>query len=136
MEPELGKLVSRAARTVRPTNDIHPGFYFKFNETLHGEEFKKRFKFPHHLDTPIQQRLVALINKYWCVFIKKNVPIPIRDYEFHIDTVSATPVIAKNPCFGLHETPTMQKTIDALLDNNQIVPDTEYEWLRRPVLAP
>ena len=36
----------------------------------------------------------------------------------------------------MHERPIMQSAIDALLEKNQIAPDTESEWLSKPVLAP
>ena len=37
--------------------------------------------------------------------------------------------------FGLHETIIVKKAIDGILQTNKIVPDTESQWLSRPVLA-
>ena len=36
----------------------------------------------------------------------------------------------------MHETPTMQATIDGLLQKNQIAPEKDSEWLSCPILAP
>lgn len=88
------------------------------------------------LDPRIKNRLLALLEKYLCCFIKSNLPIPINDYEYHTDTGDATPVCAKGLRFRMHESPIMQAAIDSLLQKNEVTPDTESQWLSRPALAP
>ena len=61
--------------------------------------------------------------------------IPIRDYQVVIDTGDHAPVATKNYRYGMHESPIMQKAIDALLSNDQIGTTTIGRWLSRAVLA-
>jgi hypothetical protein len=76
------------------------------------------------------------VKKYWCCFVEENVKIPIRNYEYVIDTGDHMPLSARNIRYGLHETPIMQKAIDSLLHNDQICLDASSPWLSRIVLAP
>jgi len=136
LEPEIGKIVSRSCKTVRDGTNIHPSFDFVFNEEIHGPELSSRLKLDSNMNPHLKERLLALIKKHFCVFIKKNVQITIEDYECHIDTGDHAPKVAKNIRFGIHETPIMQSAIDGLLQKNQIVPDDDSLWLAKPVLAP
>ena len=68
--------------------------------------------------------------------MKANVPIPVKDYQCHVDTGISKPVVAKNIRFGMHESKIMKDAIDGLLEKNQIVQDDESEWMSMPVLAP
>ena len=117
-------------------DDISPEFQLKYNDKIHGEELRSRLKFHPDTNPEGKLRITQLIKEYWCCFCKENVPIPIRNYECHIDTGKAKPTVSKNIRFGMHERPILQAAIDALLDKNQIAPDTESEWLSKPVLAP
>ena len=131
-----GKVISKSSKKVISSNDISPEFQLKYNENLHGKELKSRLKFHSDTDPIGKHRITELIKAYWCCFCKANVQIPIRNYECHIDTGKSKPTVAKNIRFGMHERPIMQSAIDALLEKNQIAPDTESEWLSKPVLAP
>jgi hypothetical protein len=135
-EKTSGKVVSRSSKTMLGPNNIHPAFKLKFDDKLHGTEFRKRLKFHPDANKEGVQRITELVKEYWCCFCKANVPIPIKDYECHIDTGTAKPTVAKGIRFGFHERPIMQDAIDALLQKDQIVPDTTSEWLSKPVLAP
>ena len=129
-------MISRTTTKIIQANDISKEFQLEYNEELHGKELNSRLKFHPEANKEGTQRILKLIKKYWCCFCKSNVPIPIRNYECHIDTGKAKPTVAKNVRFGMHERPIMQAAIDALLQKNQIAPDTESEWLSKPVLAP
>lgn len=131
-----GKVVSRSSKTMLGPDDIHPAFDIKFDMNIHGAEFNKRLKFHPDANKDGVQKITELVKEYWCCFCKSNVQIPIRDYECHIDTGTAKPTVAKGIQFGFHERPIMQDAIDALLQKDQIVPDSESEWLSKPVLAP
>ena len=135
-EKEIGKVVSKTSKIMRDGSDIHPKFQLKYNEALHSNELNSRLKLDPNMDPRLKQRLLALIKKYFCVFAKENVHVPINDYQCHIDTGDAQPVVAKGIRFGMHETPIIQAAIDGLLQKNQVTPDTESQWLSRPVLAP
>ena len=117
-------------------NDISPAFQLKYDEKIHGKELSSRLKFHPDVNPEGKRRITQLIKEYWCCFCKANVPIPIRNYECHIDTGKSKPTVAKNLRFGIHERPIMQSAIDSLLEKSQIAPDTESEWLSKPVLAP
>ena len=118
----MGKAVSRSTKLMRDGSAIHPSFDFVFDEKLHGPELNSRLKLPANLSPAIKARLLALIKKYFCCFIKANVPITINDYECHIDTGDAAPIVAKNIRFGIHETPIMQRAIDGLLQKKPNCP--------------
>ena len=136
LEPEIGKVISRSCKTVRDGSIIHPSFDFTFDENIHGPELYSRLKLDPNMNPRLKTRLLTLLKQYFCVFIKKNVPITIEDYECHIDTGSHAPKVAKTIRFGIHEAPIMQSAIDGLLQKNQIVPDNNSLWLAKPVLAP
>ena len=44
-------------------------------------------------------------------FCKEGVTTPIKDYECEIDTGNAAPVRCRNPTFGPHKTPIIEKAI-------------------------
>ena len=80
---------------MRNGDDIHPSFNFTFDEKVHVPELYSRLKVPATLNLAVKNRLLALLMKYFCCFIKSNVPIKINAYEFHIDAGNAAPKVAK-----------------------------------------
>ena len=97
-------------------NDISPEFQLKYDEKIHGKELNSRLKFHPDANPEGIRRITQLVKEYWCCFCKANVPIPIRNYQCHIDTGKAKPTVAKNLRFGIHERPIMQSAIDSLLE--------------------
>jgi hypothetical protein len=53
-----------------------------------------------------------------------------------IDTADHSPIAVPKPHYGLHKSPIMEKTIDALRDFGHIVRDTILPWAFRIALAP
>jgi len=115
LEPEISKVVSRSCKKLCDGSITHPSFAFVFDETIHGPELSSRLKLDSNMNPRLKTRLLTLIKKCFCVFIKKNVQITIEDYECHIDTGTHALKVAKNIRFGIHETPIMQSAIDGLL---------------------
>jgi hypothetical protein len=121
---------------MRQAGDYSNEFSLKYDENIHGEEFRHRTNFHPEADPVGIAMIRDLIKEYWCCFCLENVPVTIRDYQCHIDTGKAKPTVAKGIRFGMHEKPIMQKAIDALLQKEQICADSTSEWLSKPVLAP
>ena len=130
------KVMSKSSQVMRKAGDYSPEFQLEYNESIHGEEFRRRAKFPPNANPKGIKMIKDLIKEYWCCFCEANVPVTIRDYKCHIDTGKSEPTVAKNIRFGIHEKPIMEKAINALLEKKQIVVDTESQWLSKPVLAP
>lgn len=72
LEPEIGKVVSRSCKTVRDGSIIHPSFDFTFDENIHGPELYSRLKLDPNMNPTLKARLLTLLKKYFCVFIKKT----------------------------------------------------------------
>ena len=88
-----------------------------------------------HLSNFQQNILIAVIKKYWRVFSKEGVTTPVKDYVCEIDTGNAKPVRCRNPTFGPHETPVMEKAIAKLVELNLCNQIFDGEWLSNPLLA-
>lgn len=88
-----GEPILRKRRHPAPAlDDIDPAFDFKYDETLHGAQFREDFT-PSPRLTPSQNEALAnLIKKYWAVFDHRGLFVPVKDYVCDIDTGSAKPI--------------------------------------------
>eukprot|EP00956_Cyclotella_meneghiniana_P037713 scaffold143282_cov76-Cyclotella_meneghiniana.AAC.4 len=120
----------------RDLSDIDPAFDVKFDESAHGEYFRKHFTPSPWLTDDQNAQLSSLIKKYWGVFDETGLFIPVRDYECVIDTGSAKPIAVKNINYGPRETPILRKHISALLKLGHISQIDEGQWLFKALLAP
>jgi len=68
-----------------PINEIDPTFNISFNEALHSAQLCQQLDLSH-LDKALQTRIYGLIRKYWSVFDDRGVWVPVKNYEFVIDT--------------------------------------------------
>jgi hypothetical protein len=93
-----------------------------WDSSVHQAEFDEVITIPDHVPDNIKAELTSIIHDNWDCFIAEGVYRPVLGFEFRIDTGGATPVCCKNPSYGIHKGPIMQKSIDALLANN---------WIRR-----
>ena len=131
---EGGDLIRKRLHKSPKINDIDPNFGEKYNETKHGDILREKLKIAHL--TEFQQSvLTAVIKKYWRVFSKKGVTTPVKDYECIIDTGDATPIRCRNPRFGPHETPIIQKAIYKLIKLGHAKQIHHGEWLSKPVFV-
>ena len=94
IEPEIGKTISRSAKTVRDGTDIHHSFQFVFDENIRSEELKSCLKLYLPMKPHLQEQLLVFV-KNTSVFYQANVPIKIEDHECHIDIGDAIPKVAK-----------------------------------------
>ena len=85
-----GGPILRKLRHPAPAFDtaVDPAFHALFKPSKHDAVMRKDLDLSH-LDPPLQERIYALIWKYWSVFSKKGVFVPVKNYECVINTGSA-----------------------------------------------
>ena len=71
-EKEIGKGVSRSAKVMQDGKDIHPSLDFTFDEQIRGPELYVCLKLLETTNDALKTRLLALLKKYFCHFIKKR----------------------------------------------------------------
>ena len=134
-EAKVGKLIRKRVHDPPKLLDVDPDFGEEYDEAKHGDTLRAELKIAHL--TEFQQSvLTAVIKKYWRVFSKKGVTKPVKDYECEIDTGDAKPIRCRNPRFGPHETPIIEKAIAKLIELGHVEQIHEEEWPSKPVLAP
>jgi len=90
-----GSVLRKLRHPALPFDEDDPTFTFTFDETLHGERLRQLLNLSH-LDNALQNRIYALVKKYWSVFDDRGVWVPVRNYECVIDTGDAPPIAVKN----------------------------------------
>jgi hypothetical protein len=76
------------------------------------------------------------MKKYWSVFDKHGVWVPVQNYECVVDTGDAPPIAVKKIQYGPKELPIMRKAIAALKKVGHIRQIHDGRWLFKAVLAP
>jgi hypothetical protein len=66
-----------------------------------------------HINDTLQTRIYDLIKKYWSVFDKRGVWVPVKNYECVIDTGNAPPIAVKKIYYGPKEIPIKRHAIAA-----------------------
>jgi hypothetical protein len=77
-----------------PLDEVNPKFFSTYDESKHGEQLQRDLDLSK-LDTQVQDKIYALVKKYWSVFNKKGVYVPVKNYECVIDTGDALPIAVK-----------------------------------------
>jgi hypothetical protein len=77
-----------------PLDMVNPTFHFPFDESLHSKRLRMQLTLSH-LDSTVQLKVTALVKKYWSVFDKRGVWVPVQNYECVIDTGNAHPIAIK-----------------------------------------
>ena len=90
-----GPVLRKLRHPAPPFDEDNPTFTFTFDETLHGERLRQLLNLSH-LDDALQNRIYALVKKYWSVFDDRGVWVPVRNYECVINTGDAPPIAVKN----------------------------------------
>jgi hypothetical protein len=111
-----------------------PVFNYVYSEAKNGERLKELNL--SHLQPEERERLTALIKKYWCVFDECGTFVPIRHYQYIIDTGSAAPIAIKKIHYGPGEVPIMRKSIAALVKMGQIVKSMMANGFSKPSSPP
>ena len=96
----------------------------------------KQLIFDDHLSERLKKRVENFVIEYYDVFREEGLSIPVRGYEMIIDTGDNQPTCVPQPHYGLHESPIMQKSIDALIKLGFIIPDYTSPFGARITLAP
>jgi hypothetical protein len=114
-----GKALSlpKSGATIPERDDI-----IYWDAAKHQAKFDQVITIQDHIPPDIRSKLTAIIQDNWDCFAAEGVHRPVLGVEFHIDTGGAQPVCCKQPSYGVHEGPIMQKSIDALLST---------EWIRK-----
>jgi hypothetical protein len=122
-----------AALALIPPN---PAFNYTYSDANDKKELDTNLRLPTHLTQDIINEITSFVKEFWDVFRDDGVKIPVRGYEMVIDTGKHKPVACRQPHYGLHETPIMQKTLIKLLLMGFIKPDKYSPWGARITLAP
>ena len=86
-----GHVLRKRKHPAPALDDIDPTFNHQFDEARHGKLLRETLKVSH-LPKRVADRLTILVKKYWPVFAPEGQFVPVKDYEFHIDTGSADPL--------------------------------------------
>jgi hypothetical protein len=108
---EGGPILCKLKHLPPPLDEVHPKFYRAYDESKHGEQLKQDLD---HLDPHVQEKIYALVKKYWSVFDKKGIFVLVKNYACVIDTGNALPIAIKKILYGPKETPIMWGCIAAL----------------------
>jgi hypothetical protein len=131
-----GGPILRKLKYPPPPVDIpDPLFHFPYDESIHGRCLREQLDLSH-LDSSIQLVVTNLVNKYWSVFNKRGVWVPVRNYECMIDTGDTPPIAVKKIQYGPKQLPIMQKAIATLKKVGHIWQIHDGRWLFKAVLAP
>ncbi len=72
-----GGTILRKLKHPPPPIDVPDSrFHFTFDESIHGAQLKEQLDLSH-LDPPTQLTVINLIKKYWSVFDKRGVWVPV-----------------------------------------------------------
>lgn len=113
----------------------NPAFYYTYDPSKDKQELDRCLKI-NHLSVTLQDCVRLFVIENWDVFREEGIKIPVQGYEMVIDTGDHKPVVIPLPCYGMFESPVMQKTIDRLLELGHIQLDTTSPWGSRITLAP
>ena len=132
-----GRPILRKLRHPAPALDaaIDPTFHCPFKPLAHEALMRKELNLSH-LDPALQEKIYALIRKYWSVFSKKGLFVPVKIYEGVIDTRSAQPISVKKILYSECETIIVCMCIVALAKVRHIVQTTDGELMFKALLAP
>jgi hypothetical protein len=117
-----------------PLEEVDPKFFSTYDESKHGEQLRRDLDLSH-LNTQVQEKIYALIKKYWSVFDEKGVYVPVKNYECVIDTGDAPPIAIKKILHGPQEIPIMHECIAALEKVGHIRQIFDGRWLFKALLA-
>ena len=113
----------------------NPKFHRVYDNSIDSKELEANLRLDSSTPIDIQKRIRKFVIEFWDVFSEAGVCIPIRGYEMIINTGNHAPVACRQPRYGMHETPIMQKTIDKLIKLGFIIRDSTSPWASRITLA-
>jgi hypothetical protein len=75
-----GPILRKLKHPPPPLDVSNPWFHFPFDKALHGGRLREQLDLSH-LDSSIQLAVTNLVKKYWSVFKKRGVWVPVWNYE-------------------------------------------------------
>ncbi len=76
---EGGPILQKLKHRPPPLDEVDPEFFSTYDESKHGEQLRQDFDL-YHLDTRVQEKIYVLVKKYWSVFDKKGIYVPVKNY--------------------------------------------------------
>jgi hypothetical protein len=83
-----GHILQKLKHPPPPVDVPNPQFHFPYDESINGGHLQEQLN-SSHLDSTIQLAVTNLVKKYWSVFDKRGVWVPVRNYKCVIDTGDA-----------------------------------------------
>jgi hypothetical protein len=130
-----GPVLRKLKHPPPPLDIINLLFSFRYDESLHGNSLCKNLDLSH-LNKAFQDRVYALVKKYWPVFDNHGVFILVKKYECVIDTGNTTQIAVKKIQYGPKKLPIMRQAISALKKVGHIHQIHDGWLLFKAVLAP
>jgi hypothetical protein len=110
---QYGNSVRRKPVTLASTRtDIHV-----WDADRGNPEFRKHFRLGATVDFATRGKIGMMVQKYWDVFHKAGVCLPVLGFEFTIDTGGSQPACCRKPNYGPHESAIILKQQDVLIAN-------------------
>ncbi len=91
-----------------PNGPANPLFLFAYDKAQHGKRLREQLNLSH-LNQALRDRIYALVIKYWSVFDKRGVFVPVCNYKCGINTGNAALIAVKKIYYGSKEIPIMRR---------------------------
>jgi hypothetical protein len=85
-----GPILQKLKHPPPPVDVLDLRFHFPYDKSIHGMRLREQLDLSH-LDSSIHFAVTNFVKKYWSVFDKRGVWVPVRNYKCVIDTGDAPP---------------------------------------------
>jgi hypothetical protein len=127
-------ILQKLKHPLPPLDEVDPKFFSAYDESKHDKQLQRDLELSH-LDTQVQEKIYALVKKYWSVFNKKGIYVPVENYECVIDTGDALPIAITKILYGPWEILIMHECIAALEKVGHIQQIFDGRWFFKALLA-
>jgi hypothetical protein len=132
---EGGVILQKLKHQAPPLDEVDSLFFCTYNKAKHSKQMRCDLNLSH-LKPQARNSVYALVKKYWPVFDKHGVFVPVKHYDCVIDTGDSPSIAIKKIFYGPKEAPVMRRAITALEKVGQIHQITNGHWLFKAFLAP
>ncbi len=101
---ESGFIQQKLKHPAPPLNKVDPLFFCTYDKAKHGKQMGCDLDLSH-LEPQVRDGVYALVKKYWPVFDKNGIFVPVKHYEWVINTGDSTPIIVKRFSMGQRRLP-------------------------------
>jgi hypothetical protein len=130
--PRYGRCLARPKSNYR----VERTDVIMWDQEKHGAEFNRLVTIKDQVDSNIAEELRCIIRRHWDAFSPEGVLKNVVGWEFCIDTGTSRPVACRQMPYGVHESKIIMTQVEALYQNNWIVPCASGVWRSMIVLAP